>query len=70
VIGLYATAVVRPWPRLGWIVLGAVVPLAGLATYHTLAFGGPFTVPYSVSADPNRQGGLFVGITPPDPGCS
>jgi hypothetical protein len=67
VIGLYATAVVRPWPRLGWIVLGAVVPLAGLATYHTLAFGGPFTVPYSVSADPNRQGGLFVGITPPDP---
>jgi hypothetical protein len=67
VIGLYAAALVRPWPRLGWIVLGAAVPLAGLAAYHTLAFGGPFTVPYSVSADPNRQGGLFVGITPPDP---
>jgi hypothetical protein len=66
VIGLYAVAVVRPWPRLGWTVLGGIVPLAGLAAYHTAAFGGPLTVPYSGSADPNRQGGLIVGITLPD----
>ncbi len=67
VVGLYALMAVRPWPRLFWMVLGGAVPLLGLAAYHAAAFGGPFTVPYSGSVDPNRQGGLFLGITLPDP---
>jgi hypothetical protein len=67
VIGLYAVALTRPWTRLGWVALGAAVPLVGLAAYHTAAFGGPFTVAYAGSADPNRQGGLWLGITPPEP---
>jgi hypothetical protein len=67
VIAVYAAAVVRSPTRLGWLVLGGLIPALGLAAYHTAAFGGPFTVPYAASADPNRQGGLFVGITLPDP---
>jgi hypothetical protein len=67
VLGVYAAVVTRPWLRLGWVVAGAAVPLLGLAAYHAAAFGGPFTVPYAGSLDPNRQGGLFLGITPPDP---
>src|SRR5262249_29674879 len=67
VIGVYAIAVVRPWPRLGWLILGGAIPILLLAAYHTAAFGGPLTVPYSGSVDPNRQGGLLVGVTAPDP---
>lgn len=67
VVGLYALAVTRPWTRVFWIAVGAAVPLAGLAAYHTAAFGGPLTVAYAGSADPNRQGGLWLGITLPQP---
>lgn len=67
VIGLYAAASIRPWTRLGWVAVGAALPLLGLAAYHDAAFGGPFTVAYAGSADPNRQGGLWLGITPPQP---
>ncbi|HUG54903.1 MAG TPA: hypothetical protein VMR21_14935 [Vicinamibacteria bacterium] len=68
VLAAYAGAVVRPWPRLGWVAAGALLPLLGLAVYHTVSFGGPFTVPYAGVADPNRRGGLWLGLSWPDPG--
>ena len=64
---LYAAAVVRPgraWAgsfsarRCRWLDSPSITP-------SPLAVPSPS--PYAVSADPNRQGGLFVGITPPDP---
>jgi len=59
-IALYAAAFVRPWHRLGWLAAGAVLPLAGLAAYHTAAFGSPLTLPYAFSTDaPRRQGPLL-----------
>ncbi len=66
VLGLYATAVVRPWPRLLWIAAGAAGPLAALALYHASAFGGPLTVGYSFHTDPARAGGLLLGVNRPD----
>lgn len=66
VIGAYALAVVRPRERLVWALLGALVPAAALAVYHTAAFGGPFTTGYSTTILPGRKGGLFLGITLPD----
>jgi hypothetical protein len=66
-VGLYAIAVTRPFSRVFWIAAGAAAPLAILAAYHTAAFGGPLTVAYAGSADPNRQGGLWLGITLPQP---
>src|SRR5204862_7821269 len=65
VLGLYAAAVTRPWTRLVWLTVGAALPLLGLAAYQWAAFGGPLTVAYAGSMDPNRQGGLWLGITPP-----
>ena len=67
VIGLYALAVVRPWSRLVWLALGAAPPLLALAVYHTAAFGSPLTFPYVSSPDVAREGGLFLGLTLPDP---
>ena len=67
VLGAYAWVAVRPWRRLGWLAAGAAVPLVALAVYHAACFGGPFTVPYSAAADPNRHGGLWLGLRWPDP---
>ena len=64
-VGLYAAAVVRPWPRLLWLVAGAAVPGLALAGYHTAAWGGPFLLPGHFSNDPPRQRGAFMGITWP-----
>jgi len=65
VIGLYSLAWVRPRPRLAWMALGAVVALAVLFTYHGLAFGGPFTLPYRFSIQQPRHRGLFMGLVIP-----
>jgi hypothetical protein len=62
---LYAAAVVRPWPRLLWMVAGAAAPGLALAAYHTAAWGGPLMLPGHFSADPPRQRGAFMGITWP-----
>ena len=64
-VGLYAAAVVRPWPRLLWMAAGAAVPGLALAAYHTAAWGGPLMLPGHFSADPPRQRGAFMGITWP-----
>jgi hypothetical protein len=64
-IGLYAAAVVRPWPRLLWLVAGAALPGLALAAYHTAAWGGPLMLPGHFSSDPPRQRGAFMGITGP-----
>jgi hypothetical protein len=64
-VGLYAAAVVRPWPRVLWIAAGAAVPGIALAAYHTAAWGGPFMLPGHFSSDPPRQRGVFMGITLP-----
>jgi hypothetical protein len=66
-IGLYALVVVRPWPRLVWLALGAAPPILALAVYHTAAFGSPLTFPYAATQDVARERGLFLGITLPDP---
>jgi hypothetical protein len=61
-IVLYAAMFVRPWPRLGWIAAGAVLPLAGLFAYHAIAFGSPLTLPYAFSTDSPRRHGAFFGF--------
>ena len=65
ILGIYAAGWVRPWPRLGWLALGAAGPGLLLAAYHTAAFGGPFTVAYSFSTLPDRHMGAFMGIAAP-----
>ena len=65
VIGLYALATVRPRSRIVWMAIGGVVPLLALGVYHTLVFGGPFTVGYHSSSDSAREGGMVLGITLP-----
>jgi hypothetical protein len=65
VIALYAAATVRPGPRLGWIALGAAVPVFALAAYHTAAWGGPLLLPGHFSVDPRRHAGAFMGISVP-----
>jgi len=65
VIGLYALATVRPRSRIVWMAIGGVVPLLALGVYHTLVFGGPFTVGYHSSPDGAREGGVVLGITLP-----
>ena len=64
-VGLYAVAVVRPWPRLLWLAAGAAVPGLALAAYHTAAWGSPLLLPYNFSNDPPRHRGAFMGITLP-----
>jgi hypothetical protein len=64
-VGLYAAAVVRPWPRLLWLAAGALVPGLALAAYHTAAWGGPLLLPGHFSSDPPRQRGVFMGIAWP-----
>ena len=64
-IGIYAACVVRPRPRLLWLVAGALVPGLALAAYHTAAWGGPLMLPGHFSSDPPRQRGAFMGITWP-----
>jgi hypothetical protein len=66
ILGLYAASFVRPWPRLGWLGLGALGPGLLLAAYHTSAFGGPFTVAYSFSTLPDRHMGAYMGIAAVD----
>jgi hypothetical protein len=67
VIVSYAAAFVRPWPRLIWLAAGAALPLLGLAAYHTVAFGSPFTLPYAYSTDSPRRQGAFFGLGAPSP---
>ena len=64
-VGLYAVAVVRPWPRLLWLAAGAAVPGLALAAYHTAAWGSPLLLPGHFSNDPPRHRGAFMGITGP-----
>jgi hypothetical protein len=62
----YATAFVRPWRRLGWLVAGEAVPVIALGAYHWLAFGGPLTIPYEFSTHMVHQLG-FMGLGRPSP---
>jgi hypothetical protein len=65
VIGLYALATTRPPSRVLWMAIGGVIPLLALAAYHTVVFGGPFTVGYDSSPDGAREGGMILGVTLP-----
>ena len=67
VIALYAWASVRPARLLLWMVGGAALPFAVLLAYHTLAFGGPFTLPYAFSTQEPRHRGFFMGLGAPSP---
>jgi hypothetical protein len=62
VLFLYAAGFVRPLRRLGWLVLGGAGPVLALAAYHWTVFGGPMTLPYAFSTQPDRGQGLFMGI--------
>jgi hypothetical protein len=57
----YASTCVRPWRRLVWLVIGGAMPVMALAAYHWLVFGGPLTLPYEFSTQPDRHIG-FMGI--------
>lgn len=47
VVGLYALLRQRTWPaRAGALALGALLPVAFLAWYNTVNFGGPLTTSY------------------------
>lgn len=59
---VYAMFFVRPLPRLGWLAAGAALPGCALAVYHTMAFGGPLTLPYTYSTQVHRHLGFFMGI--------
>jgi hypothetical protein len=62
VIGAYALACVRPRGRLVCMAAGAAAALAVLFAYHTVAFGGPFDLPYSFSVQQPRHRGVFMGL--------
>ena len=62
ILFLYAASFVRPLRRLGWLVLGGAAPALALAGYHWMVFGGPITLPYAFSTQPDRGQGLFMGI--------
>ncbi len=66
-LGLYALAFGRSWARLGWLSLGAALPLLALALYHTDAFGGPLAFPYSYSTQVHRHLGVVLGMSMPAP---
>jgi hypothetical protein len=64
----YAALVIRRWRPLAWIVAGAVVPVLGLAAYHTAVWGGPFLTGYNFTVSPGRDDrGWLPGVTLPDP---
>ena len=67
VLAIYAATFVRPWPRLAWVVVGAVLPAVALGYYHYCAFGSPLTLPYEFSNQPPRSQGWFMGIGVPKP---
>ena len=58
----YAAGSVRPLRQLAWFVLGGTGPALALAAYHWVVFGGPVTLPYAFSTQPDRGQGLFMGI--------
>lgn len=64
-ICVYAASFVRPWPQLGWLVLGGAIPAIMLASYHWAVFGGPLALPYEFSTQPHRGQGYFMGIGAP-----
>jgi hypothetical protein len=65
-ITIYAARFVRPWPRLGWLILGGLIPGLVLIAYHWAAFGGPLTLPYEFSTQKHRHMGWFMGLGSPD----
>ena len=67
VFAIYAVTFVRPWPRLAWVVVGALLPAVALGYYHYCAFGSPLTLPYEFSNQPPRSQGWFMGIGVPRP---
>jgi hypothetical protein len=64
VLAGYAVACV-PRRKLVWIAIGGAIPGAILAWYHTAAFGGPLTLPYSFSTQGPRHAGWFMGLGAP-----
>ena len=67
VIALYAWVSVRPRRQLLWIAAGAALPVVMLLSYHAIAFGGPFTLPYAFSTQEPRHRGFFMGVGVPSP---
>jgi hypothetical protein len=67
VLLVYALGFVRPIFRTAWMAAGAAIPAAGLALYHTVAFGGPLVLPYSFSTQKHRHMGFFMGLGAPAP---
>lgn len=59
---VYALSFVRPFSRLGWLILGGAGPAIALALYNGVVFGSPLALPYDFSTQPDRGQGVFMGI--------
>jgi hypothetical protein len=47
------------------MVAGGILPIAVLATYHAIAFGGPLRLPYQFDTQKDRHQGFFMGLGVP-----
>jgi hypothetical protein len=61
-IGLYAIGIVRPRPRLTWLIAGGAWPLLLLGAYNAAIFGSPFRFGYQYTADPHWRAILSTGF--------
>ena len=61
VLGLYAMRVPGRLHRLGWIALGASLPVLGLMAYHHAAFGSPLSTPYDFLENASFQRDMAPG---------
>ncbi len=65
-ITVYAAVFIRPWNRLVGFAVAAAACAALLGAYHTVAFGGPLTLPYEFSTQKFRGLGYFMGLGAPN----
>lgn len=66
VLSIYALIFVRPYQALAAFILGGALCAILLGAYHTVAFGGPLTLPYEFSTQHFRGLGYFMGLGAPN----
>jgi hypothetical protein len=71
IIGLYLLAGLKSKPRILWVVLGALPPLAALAVYNHVSFGSALKLGYFYEVHPYFRAEMargIGGVTYPRPG--